>query len=242
MAFVMVSPQQALVREFTSRNGDTRTNRHYFGKASPHEIGPEAFVVPVRNRTLGAHFHDVDQFQILLGEAGSYYQRHEVPAVMVHYADAYSTYGPLVGTDPPLRFFSLRADPTDFAGFMPEDRDKLRHRGKRQAHFEVPERSGAAEGGQELLMHDESDGLTVVLLEGVAGATVSLPAPGDGKGQFVYVARGVVEWQGETFGPESVGWQPAQDAERELTCVEDCQVVVMRFPSAPTNPRFDTDT
>ena len=82
-----------------------------------------------------AHFHEVDQFQVFFGGAGATYQRHEVPWAMLHYADAYTTYGPFQAGGSTLRFFTLRARPTLGTHYMPESRDKLVRRGRRTLHL-----------------------------------------------------------------------------------------------------------
>ena len=68
--------------------------------------GPQAFLIetyPPEQQT-AAHFHSTDQFQIFFPAEGAYYQRTEIRSPLLHYSDAYTTYGPLEqgGADGPL--------------------------------------------------------------------------------------------------------------------------------------------
>ena len=238
MKLMMLSPDERKVRNFVGTDGAPRTSYDYFGKSSGRDFGPQGFLVTVEDRTLPSHFHDVDQYQILLGVPGSFYQRHEIAPLMIHYADAYSTYGPIVGGNPPLRFFTLRADPTDFTGIMPSARDRLLHRGRRQSHFSISTDSSATDSETEVLLSDDADGLAAVLMRSVTGAAIDLPSPSGSKGQFVYVISGEVEWDERSFGPESLGWQSADDGPRQLRCLADSQILVLRFPCPATNARL----
>ena len=87
------------------------------------KLAPKGFVGEVYNGTLRAHFHPVDQFQILLGEEGSFYQRQPVPKFMLHYADAFATYGTemFLALIRRFAFFTLREIPSTGLYYMPDD-------------------------------------------------------------------------------------------------------------------------
>src|SRR5262245_15707940 len=87
--------------------------RDCIGRSTHALPGPQAFLVrfPADSRG-GAHFHPVDQFQIFYGSDGSWFKNQEITSgeIMLHYADAYVTYGPFGTKGPePLEFFTLRA-------------------------------------------------------------------------------------------------------------------------------------
>ncbi len=181
--FTIVRPDETVVRERQRADGGTTTDLRYFGKFSGRDTTSEAFLVHVQDREVRAHFHPVDQFQILLGAPGSRYQRHELPAFTLHYADAYATYGPMSGEDPPLRFFTLRAEASGFTAYMPEQRDKLAWRGKRhhQAGFDrLPVEAFPAAGGKrvEQVFGRDDDGFEALAI--VAGTSTQIHPPGDG--------------------------------------------------------------
>ena len=68
---------------------------------------------------------------------GARYQRHQIPAVELHYADAFVTYGPFSAGAERMRFFTLRPCQGQFKGEMPSERNKLRYQGRRGIHVDV---------------------------------------------------------------------------------------------------------
>ena len=67
---------------------------------------------------------------------------------MLHYADAYTTYGPFGTGEAPLQLFTLRRQASEITGFMPKDRDKLVRRGRRNLHVDLgPAMKQVAEPG-----------------------------------------------------------------------------------------------
>lgn len=119
-----VSPRQAVRRRVMFEGRVSRVVDYFGGAASAS--GPQAYLVEQRNYVLRPHFHPVDQFQILCGAPGSLFGRRPLGELEVHYADAHTVYGPLTGGDPPLRYFTLRAEPTGTTAFMPESAPSCR--------------------------------------------------------------------------------------------------------------------
>ncbi|WP_217231932.1 hypothetical protein [Streptomyces anulatus] len=137
-----VSPRQAVRRRVMFEGRVSRVVDYFGGAASAS--GPQAYLVEQRNYVLRPHFHPVDQFQILCGAPGSLFGRRPLGELEVHYADAHTVYGPLTGGDPPLRYFTLRAEPTGTTAFMPESRAFLpARRTGRSLHADA---SGPASG------------------------------------------------------------------------------------------------
>ena len=73
--------------------------------------GPLAFIVRTPpGGYLEAHFHACDQFQVIVEGSGTI-GRHKVRAGFVHYADAFTPYGPLLAAqDEGFAYETLRAD------------------------------------------------------------------------------------------------------------------------------------
>src|ERR1700745_2484084 len=111
----------------------------YFGRGNsrpdgPHPAGePEGFLIefPAHSRT-GAHFHSCDQFQVFFPAAGAWYRSRPIERLVVHYVDAYTTYGPFGTGAEPMAFYTLRARPSTITGFMPTARDRWVAGGKRR--------------------------------------------------------------------------------------------------------------
>lgn len=94
-------------------------------EASDGLAEPQAFHVEMGSTSkLEVHFHELDQFQVMVSGAGRL-GRHEVRAGMVHYTDAHTPYGPIVAGDPGLGYLTLRRDADTRTLYMPAERDRL---------------------------------------------------------------------------------------------------------------------
>lgn len=103
------------------------------------DSGAEAFY----SETLGAgavtraHFHEVDQFQLFV-EGRQRVGSATVEPVTLHYADAHTPYGPIVGDETGVHYLTYRSQPDPGARWMPESRHLRRRRGGRHATVRVP--------------------------------------------------------------------------------------------------------
>jgi hypothetical protein len=214
----------------------------YFGEASVN-IGPDVTDVHMTNRSIGAHSHEVDEFQILLGKPGAKFQGRDVPPLLLHYSDAFAIYGPLEGGEIPFHLIQLRTKPIDNAKGgawgdfrLPDDRDLMPYVSERHEEAVVPETSEheSLDHGDlksETIIGPAADGLGSVLITAGHGTVFTLPSPKDTSGQFVYVANGTVELGDRSYGEGTIGWQEREEAEADLTAGESgCRVVLMRFP------------
>src|SRR5258708_39913544 len=93
-------------------NGDTYIKSEWManlaGDDNDAEFSPTVFLVDQPpNVSLRTHFHRQNQFQIFVRGSGSI-GRHKLGPLMVHYASAYTGYGPLVSRPDGLAYFTLR--------------------------------------------------------------------------------------------------------------------------------------
>jgi hypothetical protein len=104
---VQVSAEGASATDFIGRRKDTSDRPLAFLVK-----GPLAYVIP-------PHFQRVDRFQIFVGGSATL-GKHAVVAGSLHYADAYTPYGPITETDRGFGYLTLR--PKSIIGFheMPE--------------------------------------------------------------------------------------------------------------------------
>ncbi|WP_244928614.1 hypothetical protein [Nocardioides sp. W7] len=109
----------------------------YLGSHTAVAPGEQAYLVQQEAAELRAHFHEVDQFQVVVGGIGSIGRDRAVPGVL-HYTDAFTSYGP-IRTDPTIgiSYLTLRRDPTTGLNYMPEEREKRRRLAGRGEHFTV---------------------------------------------------------------------------------------------------------
>jgi hypothetical protein len=182
-----------------------------------------------------AHFHAVDQFQLFLPGAGTWFQRHDVAALTVHYTDAYVVYGPFGAKGPePLRFFTLRARSVSLTGYLPDDRELLVRRGRRNRSQEV-DLSDGAPAGCSVVIAPEPDGLAAYLLKAAPGEQVVSPEPAAGSaGEFLVVAKGSAVVDGRRLASRSVVWHDPGEPCAVVTGDDGgCVVLALQFP-APT--------
>lgn len=214
----------------------------FFGRRSVDGDGPQIYINNVYPGVeLAAHFHKVDQFQVFFGNEGATFLRHPIPPVMVHYTDAYSTYGPFqAGSGQALMYATIRAQSTNFGGVMPGARDHLTQRGKRHLsapveHWtleRVPE-AGAIE--VEPVVALQADGLRTELLRLGPAAVYEVASPQGTSGRSLCVLSGRVKVDGQRYGRKSIGWMsPDSDAAIINAGPAGCALLVMDFPCPPT--------
>jgi hypothetical protein len=102
-------------------------------------LSPTVFLVEQPpHSVLAPHFHMQNQFQVVKDGSGTL-GAHAVGPGSVHYAGAFTGYGPLVAGPAGLSYFTIRAVHETGANFLPAARDSLRRGPKRHAQGPVHE-------------------------------------------------------------------------------------------------------
>jgi hypothetical protein len=205
----------------------------FFLRPPPHSRDPQAFLVEYRpGRILAPHFHDVDEFQLFLAGSGSM-GRHVVEPVTLHFARAFTAYGPITAGDGGLSFLTLRAR-RDALGpqKLPERRAELERQRERrpwQAHQQLPPRSGG-QAMTPLSLFDGPNGLSAVVLDVGADAALCAPASAAG-GQFLVAIEGSLVEEGSEREAPAVGFVPCSDAPQALRAGgAGARVLCLNFP------------
>lgn len=161
---------------------------------------PSVFLVRYQKGTWSsAHFHTVDQFNVVV-EGKGMFGRHEIGPYHVHFSNAYTAYGPLEpDKEEGWAFLTVRTRYDPGAQRLPEGQEKLKSvpgrrpwQVTRKVHF-------TADTSTDLVPHlapiadlcDER-GLYTAALDLPADGTVVLPDPSSGDGQYVIVLEGSV--------------------------------------------------
>src|ERR1700738_3467863 len=81
--------------------------------APPAEDNLQVYVLehPGEGLVSGPHFHPVDQYQVFV-HGGGHLGKRAIGEITVHYADAYTPYGPMVAGDQGMSVYTIRATPT----------------------------------------------------------------------------------------------------------------------------------
>ena len=212
------------------------TNYPFFRSTADGPDGPMAFLAQYDpgDRSC-SHFHTVDQFQILVkgkGELG----RHAVEPYYVHFARAYTPYGPLhADKETGWTFMTLRAHYDAGARRLPAALPLLREAGDRnpwQVTTAAPFPSrGPGVSVQEVPEIKDDRGLFVNTLTMAPGAQTVAPAPSAGAGQYVVVVKGSLLHDGKERRALTVAFVgPDEDAFRIHAGPDGLEALVLNFP------------
>ena len=158
-------------------------------------MSPTVFLVEQPpHSVLAPHFHGQNQFQVVKHGSGTL-GPHAIGPGSVHYAGAFTGYGPVVAGPEGLGYFTVRAVFETGANFLPVAREQLRRGPKKHAQGAVHEPLPAAElsalaaPARVDLVGSPGDDLAALALHLPPFAPVETPPP-RGSGQFQLVMAG----------------------------------------------------
>lgn len=238
---IFVSPGDAFTRHITTATGQRRTKLEYVPSPGSEKAGPQAFLVTVPpDGVVPPHFHTVDQFQVFFGVPGATYKGHQLADCVVHYADAYSTYGPYRAAAEQVEFFTLRPAFTSYVGYMPEKRaDKIKKSG-RNIHVDLDHRAienVPGPGGlvADTLIEPHADGLRAGLIRIGPGRAWAIPqVAASNAGRYDVVLLGSLVHEGRNYGARSVIWSDSKAGPVEIAADRSagCVLISLEFPQA----------
>jgi hypothetical protein len=170
-------------------DGSDAGGTHSYFFRSPDDNIPDAFLVQYTpGGTSKAHYHPVDQFQLLVGGEGTF-GRHPISTYSLHYSRAYTAYGPLASPGG-WGFLTLR--PRGNARSQ-RDFEKLKGIPNRRPWQINTEVAFPAQGAQPVLQAmpeiRDDQGLFAGALSVPANGSMMAPAPA-GSVQYVVATRG----------------------------------------------------
>lgn len=222
-------------RHLTLANGTGYWRSDFIASPPGESWTPQAFLVEQDPGTvILPHFHQRDEFQVVVGGAGSI-GRHAVRPVGVHYAGRHTGYGPITSAKEGLWYFSLRAVTDPGARFLPEARGEMQKLPKRHLLAEaVPPSTNESlvlvkEPSTETLVQEE-DGIAAWMLRVPPGRVLQPPAP-DRAARFYMVAAGEMRWQGEPLLRFATVFVSADEAGFEVRAGDEgVEVLAVQFP------------
>lgn len=182
---------------FNTRNGGSYWRIQLIDHPKDELDAPEAFIIDGDpGRGLRTHFHDVDQFQIITNGDGTL-GRHGLVELGVHFARAYTPYGPIMSGRQGLGYLTLRArrDPL-IAQYVPECNEKLksipgRAPWQKTVVPQIPELApGQLVAANSVPGLDDGQGMAVHAMRLAPGASAQAPDPAASGGQFVVAMKG----------------------------------------------------
>ena len=188
------------------------------------------------NATLVAHFHQTNQFQMFVEGSGTL-GPHVIEPYLVHYAGAFTGYGPLVAGPRGIKYFTLRAGWD--SGFIPiSERERMQRGPKRHAESAVfsssvpgPASETRNGWGSRALIPMESDGLGATFTQLGADEPWRITGNPSSQGQFVVVLEGSLHYDETELGIWANLFVSADEAPLQLTAgARGATVVAMHMP------------
>jgi len=236
-----ISSESISWKSLTNESGNGRLGV-YLGMPGQFHEGPQAFLVQVLDPggSIQPHFHDVDQFQVIVQGDGVIGKKPLRP-ITAQYADAYTPYGPIISRDDGISFFTLRQSASAGHFHMPGSRDKMRVRAGRNiaAQFQTGEIPKSANDQVWLPLQQSEDGLR---MDGIrlGPHTTAAPPPSDGGCQFYLVCSGSLVHEGQALPTQSLIYVEIGEAPPALLAGPDgAEVMLLQFPKASDRPGSD---
>lgn len=192
-------------------------------------------------RSSPAHFHLVDQFQIVI-DGKLRIAGHEIKPYGVHFSRAYTPYGPVIAdADAGSAFYVLRSrcDPSH-AHRVPQEKERLMQVPNRQpwqitrsVNFPALPAGPATTATVLQAIPDIKDeqGLAVYTLSMKSNAQASAPDPSHGDGQYLVVLKGsLLHDDKELKAPALVFVYPKEGAFRIHAGSVGLEALVLNFP------------
>lgn len=201
------------------------------------DLSPTAFLIEQPAGTvLAPHFHRQNQFQVMVAGGGTI-GRHAIGPVTVHYAGAYTGYGPLVAGPEGLSYFTIRSVHDAGAMMVATDRARMIRGPKRHettaAHVPLADTALAALRAAERidLVAPAGDALAVFVTRIPPGARVELPDPANSLGQFHMVLAGRVVHGATALGAWEMVYVSADEGALALRAdASGAEVLTMQMP------------
>jgi rubredoxin len=188
-----------------------------------------------KTRFSAAHFHEADQFQVIVQGKGKF-GRHDVMPYCIHFSRAYTPYGPLLSDEVEgWTFLVLRTRYDPGAQRFPESQAALKQVPGRRP-WQITRRAEFPVAGKEASVKDipwikDDQGLFAHTLNLAPHAQTVAPNPSVGEGQFVVVLKGsLVHDNTERSAPTVAFIQPDEPAFRIQAGANGLEGLILNFP------------
>ncbi len=217
-------------------NGTSAWKSYYFRTPQGGCPSPQAFMVEQgANEVVLPHFHEQNQYQVIVHGGGSV-GRSAVAPITVHYAGAYTGYGPISAGDEGLWYLTLRPMMDNGPLYVHESRDKLKPGPKK--HYQSPALDAMPQDDLAKLAQPEvqtinadPQGPTVEVVRVPPQQRQTVTGPDRGGGQFFFVTGGSLLSNGVEYPKWSCLWAASIDAAFEVVAgTAGVEVLLLEFP------------
>ena len=230
----IVAPSAAL----PSYDGDGPDGNHYYltdfmgSFRHRNDAGPQAIRHTLRgpDPVIPPHFHLVPEFQVFIEGDDVSIGKCRGRAVLVHFVDDYTPYGPLRGGASGMSWLLMRPAPDhDVMNLMPSSRAKMIRRAGRNISVQL-EPAPPPYGAELALIEPHADGLSMVR-RSLAPHEVVSSRGARPAGQYGVVLAGALLHGGATYGQWSC-WYTGEDEPAPLLEAgpEGADLIVLNFP------------
>jgi len=215
--------------------GGARWNTYFMQPPKGTRL-PQAFLVEnTPHRLLRTHYHDVDQFQVIVSGDGTI-GKHAVRFGSVHFARAHTPYGPITASDKGIAWLTIRARrDADGAQFLPEKREQLEQAAGRNP-WQISQDPEFFDFDGDIALREVPDvrddrGLAAYSLRMKPGARTQAPDPSGTGGQYLVVLRGSLLRADKEQRAITIGYIAADETRLELIAgAEGLDALVLNFP------------
>lgn len=220
--------------------------RDYFGRGHQLDSGPQVYLGEQLDAgsELFAHFHDVDQFQVVVRGSGRF-GRVPVRPITVQYADAFAPYGPIVAAEQGIGFFVFRRCAATGGWRMPGHAKMIPKPVGRRFFIELADAESRPKNGEashEVQRGGDEDGLAIELIRMGPFATFCSPKGHAGE-QHLLVCAGSLDRAGTRLPPLSaLVPDPNEHAPTLAATEEGAVLLVLKFPRPTDRAGSDPST
>lgn len=217
----------------------------FFTASAESPAQPVAFLVEKKAHAIvPPHFHEVNQFQVIV-EGSGMLGKQEVQPFTMHYTNGFTGYGPIRAAEDGIAFFTLRNrfDPGG-ARYFPEGRSFMKpapRRHRLSEHLAPSDPDTMRHRQQEKLetvIEPEADGLAAWFLRAVPGTITHTPDPSQGGGQYLLVAGGTFSHDGVELPRLSCTYISSNAGPMPLAVGPDgLEALIVQFPLQETYPQ-----
>ena len=196
-AVVKVSLKETENFKYHEHSNGLKYFRHdYFAPEPDLEYSAQSYLIQQLPDVVNPlHFHTQNQFQVFIEGNGSF-GKHTIEPYIVHYAGAYTGYGPIVAGSAGLHYLTLRSSRDPGAKFLPAQMDEFKKGPKH--HYTSPSIQPLEPGVLNSLQghyfrwehHDQATGLGVGELRLAPQQAYEINVPENSSGIFVVVIQG----------------------------------------------------
>jgi hypothetical protein len=202
-------------------------------------VTPQSFLVEQdADSVILPHFHQQNEFQVVIRGEGCI-GRHPVRPISVHYAGAFTGYGPITAGPEGLWYFTLRPKADPGAKFLPEAREEMPKKAPKRhllgGPVDVKETSDRMTPVCEEIFPAQADGIGGWMARIGPQGSIGAPVLPGGLGRYYVVAAGSAAigdaGRGEALGRwATVFVTPDEEPVQIKAGPGGAEVLVLQFP------------